>query len=251
MAPSARQAVEIFHLSFLAAFVAQDKERLAVKGGCNLRFFLRSLRYSEDLDLDTAIPQGTLKTKVDRLLASPSVRAPLRRHGIEIAQTSSPKQTETTQRWKAILHIETLGARQPTKIEFSRRRTLEGQTFEAIDREIARAYGMTPFLAPHYPAARAAAQKIEALALRAEPQPRDIFDLDLLLGRPECVRLTLSSKEHDLLEPAIENAMSISYDDYRAKVVAYLDPEHEPAYRERAVWDRMQTDVIDRLRALA
>lgn len=72
MALTARQSVELFHLVFLHAFVAQDKERVAVKGGCNLRFFMGSVRYSEDMDLDTAIPKTTLKNKVDRLLASPS-----------------------------------------------------------------------------------------------------------------------------------------------------------------------------------
>jgi predicted nucleotidyltransferase component of viral defense system len=48
-----RQTIEIFHLLFLRAFGARvDKSLFALKGGCNLRFFFKSVRYSEDMDLD-------------------------------------------------------------------------------------------------------------------------------------------------------------------------------------------------------
>jgi predicted nucleotidyltransferase component of viral defense system len=244
---SARQAVELFHLVFLAAFVAQDKERVAVKGGCNLRFFLGSIRYSEDIDLDTEIAKGTLKNKVDRLLQSPVIRAPLKRHGIEIAESSAPKQTDTTQRWKATLELRALRMKQPTRIEFSRR-TMMRPAFEAVDRAIVQPYGVPPFVAPHYPAAMAIAQKIEALATRSEPQARDVFDLNLLFARPECGSVALPRALETARARAVENAMSISYDDYRAHVVAYLHPDHADAYASRSVWDGIQTNVVDRLR---
>ena len=48
-----RQQVEVFHLEFLRGVVrSESAKNFAVKGGCNLRFFLGSPRYSEDLDLD-------------------------------------------------------------------------------------------------------------------------------------------------------------------------------------------------------
>ena len=47
------QAVEQFHLLFLAHFGARvDKKLYCLKGGCNLRFFWKSIRYSEDIDFD-------------------------------------------------------------------------------------------------------------------------------------------------------------------------------------------------------
>jgi hypothetical protein len=50
---SACQTIEIFHLLFQRAFSARvDKALFALKGGCNLRFFLKSVRYLEDMDLD-------------------------------------------------------------------------------------------------------------------------------------------------------------------------------------------------------
>ena len=45
--------VEQFHLLFLEQLGRKlDKRHYALKGGCNLRFYLRSVRYSEDMDLD-------------------------------------------------------------------------------------------------------------------------------------------------------------------------------------------------------
>jgi predicted nucleotidyltransferase component of viral defense system len=99
-----------------------DKSLLVLEGGCNLRFFYRSVRYSEDLDLDTRkIAVGTLGNQVDRLLASSAFRQSLRAQSLEIQSTSAPKQTETTQRWKIRLSLSSTGQQVPTKIEFSRR----------------------------------------------------------------------------------------------------------------------------------
>lgn len=46
-----RQAIEVFHLIFVAHLGRRvDKALFAIKGGCNLRFFCRSIRYSEDIE---------------------------------------------------------------------------------------------------------------------------------------------------------------------------------------------------------
>ena len=71
-----------------------DKALFALKGGCNLRFFLKSIRYSEDMDLDihtTAI--GTLRNNVSRLLEAQSFVQSLRAQGVEIARTSLRERT--------------------------------------------------------------------------------------------------------------------------------------------------------------
>ncbi len=47
------QYVELFHLLFLDQLGRKlDKSFYALKGGCNLRFFMKSIRYSEDVDID-------------------------------------------------------------------------------------------------------------------------------------------------------------------------------------------------------
>src|SRR6516165_1112581 len=94
-----RQVIEIFHLLFLRAFGARvDKALYCLKGGCNLRFFLKSIRYSEDMDLDIHnMAVGTLKNNVTRLLEAPAFAQSLRSHGIQLTWISASKQTATTQ----------------------------------------------------------------------------------------------------------------------------------------------------------
>ena len=49
----APQYVELFHLVFLDFLGRKlDKRYCVLKGGCNLRFFMKSFRYSEDMDID-------------------------------------------------------------------------------------------------------------------------------------------------------------------------------------------------------
>ena len=253
---SERQVVESFHLIFLRALAAkaEDKARIALKGGCNLRFYFDSVRYSEDIDFDvTTIAKDTLQNKVERLLQSPSISAPLKTKGIEISEVSAPKQTATTQRWKLGLRAAGIGVPLRTKLEFSRRDApaKAGETeFARVSPEILRPYGLPPFLATHYVTAAAITQKIHALAARTEPQARDLFDLNLLFARSEAAKLKLTAAQKSWLAPAIEHAIALSFDEYRAKVVAYLEPAHAELYRERDSWDISQAAVVAHLEAL-
>jgi cytochrome c1 len=136
-----------------------------------------------------------------------------------------------------------------TKIEFSRRDTMTGTAFEAVGADVLRPHGMTPFLATHYVTHTAIAQKIHALAGRTEPQARDVFDLNLLLARAESHEVTLLDGQKRWLADAIDRANSISFDDYTAKVVAYLDPAQAELYEDRSAWGTMQEAVVSRLEA--
>ncbi len=81
------------------------------------------------------IAKETLRNKVERLLKSLAVTAPLRTHGITIVETSAPTQTETTQRWK--VGLQRAGDELPirTKVEFSRRDDIVGAKYEEADRD--------------------------------------------------------------------------------------------------------------------
>ena len=70
VAPGDIQVVEHFHLLFLAQLGARlDKKLYALKGGCNLRFFWKSIRYSEDIDFDAhTIAKHTLQKNVRQIL---------------------------------------------------------------------------------------------------------------------------------------------------------------------------------------
>jgi predicted nucleotidyltransferase component of viral defense system len=247
---SDRQAIEIFHLMFLRHFGARvDKALFALKGGCNLRFFHRSLRYSEDLDLDIqTMAPGTLRSNVRSVLDADPFRMGLRAQKIEITSVSAPKQTTTTQRWKVALRINEHRGEIPTKIEFSRRNLDAGTEVAPVEAELIRRYRLFTVIVQHYGTATAFSQKVSALAQRTEIQARDVFDLDLLVsaggavtGIPESLR--------SLMPVAIENAMSIGFDEFRGQVVAYLEPEHQADFSARESWDRLQERVVDALRA--
>ena len=246
-----RQAIEIFHLLFLRAFGARvDKALFALKGGCNLRFFLKSIRYSEDMDLDIqTMAVGTLQNNVNRLLETPAFLQALRAQGIELARTAQPKQTGTTQRWKLRLRLLDSGTEIPTKIEFSQR-GLDSQTaVEPVDPEIIRTYRLYPVIVQRYGVRAAFAQKVSALALRQQVQSRDVFDLKLLLdaGGAEKPLLPAAIKH---LAAAIENALAVDYDAFAGQVLAYLEPEYQVYYGNKKTWNDLQEQVIKGLEAL-
>ena len=247
-----RQAIEIFHLLFLRNFSARvDKALFALKGGCNLRFYHRSIRYSEDMDLDIrTVAPGTLRSNVETVLGAVSFRQALRAQQLEVAELSAPKQTQTTQRWKVQLRQLAPAASFPTKIEFSRRTLDEGVALDGVEPELIRRYRLYPVLVQHYGAAAAFAQKISALALRTETQARDIFDLKLL-SDAGAAAAPLREAQLEQLPKAIDNAMSICFEDFVGQVVAFLEPEHQADFGSRASWETLQEQVVDTLRGLA
>lgn len=248
---SERESIEVFHLLFLRAFGARvGRDLYALKGGCNLRFFHKSVRYSEDMDLDIrTMSVATLRNNVDRVLESRPFLQTLRAQKIEIERTSRPKQTETTQRWKIGLRTGAVGAEVPTRIEFSRRPVDRDVVLEPVDPEIIHRYRLYPVLVQHYTAPAAFAQKVAALALRSETQARDIFDLKLLLDAGANV-VPASRDTLARLPRAIDNAMTSGYEAFAGQVLAYLEPEYQEHYRPRVVWEQLQQQVVDALEAL-
>ncbi len=242
---SDRQIVELFHLQFVRLLCAgPDKDRFAIKGGCNLRFFFESYRYSEDIDLDvTRLPVHTLKERVTKILAGPALVLPLRSRGIAIVETSAPKQTET-QRWKVSLAAEGRALPLHTKIEFSRRKTAEESRVEPVAASVLAEYGLMPLLAPHYPLVAAIRQKIGALIHRSTVQARDVFDLSVFLAKAGGNADVLRSARAQIPK-AIERCMEVSYDDYKAQVVSYLKPDQIEALGSREAWDALQSQVIE------
>lgn len=239
------QYVEFFHLVFLDQLGRKlDKRLYALKGGCNLRFFLGSIRYSQDIDLDVkTIRVTTLQKTVNSIFESPALDMLLRTLSLEIDHISQPKQTETTQRWKVQLKAKT-GTIFPTKIEFSRRGLEEPVEFEPIDASILNAYRIHPIFIPHYGPLLAFKQKIRALASRSETQARDIWDLFHLINA-----YRVKKEDDQYLTKACENACNIRFADFKNQVLAFFPPDLQTQYDHEA-WDKIQLKVIDCLESL-
>ena len=226
------QSIEEFHLLFLAQISRRvDKRALVVKGGCNLRFFLKSVRYSEDMDLDVGeFDTQALRDRVREVLASRPFRQILQARGTDIEHVTEHKQTDTTQRWKLGLRAKGDPVPLPTKIEFSRRGLDDGVAFGSVDPSVARAYQLPPLMLSHYEAAAAMRQKVGALAGRPETQARDVFDLHHLLAvGTDAAGLTALNGR--VVARAAANALSVDFGMFKSQVLAYLPPEDQVTLR--------------------
>ncbi|MFH1996294.1 MAG: nucleotidyl transferase AbiEii/AbiGii toxin family protein [Candidatus Omnitrophota bacterium] len=236
------QLREIFHLEFLRWFSRKVKSgSYAVKGGVNLRFFFKSFRYSEDMDLDArGIHKDLLLDAVMRVLEAPSFQNTLKPFGIERIippAIAKAKQTETTQRFKAHL-ITFSGEDLFTKIEFSRRGFKGEITVEPVLDDVTRMYKMPPLLIPHYTISAAVGQKIDALSTRAVAQARDIFDLYILSSQ---YRKTGSLKiTSSRLKEALEKVFGITFNNFQDTVLSYLSAEDRSVYNNPDAWDEIR-----------
>lgn len=241
-----QQQIELFHLLFLKQLGERiDKQHFALKGGCNLRFYFKSIRYSEDIDLDVkVVAKDTLKNQVSKILTTPPFLQVLQTRKITITDVNPAKQTETTRQWKVRIQGPASRLSIPTKIEFSRRGMERGTRFEPIDAELISNYQLYPVLSNHYELSSAFQQKVEALIHRTETQARDIFDLIHLLNLG-AKTTEVSSELKTQMTRAIENTLSISYEHYRSQVVAYLKEEYQEHYGTESKWNEMQEHLIN------
>ena len=224
-----------------------DKRFYALKGGCNLRFYLKSIRYSEDMDMDIqTVPEDKLRDAVVGILKSKPFAQILQVHGIPIGRWSEPKQTETTQRWKVGLAISGSDILLPTKIEFSRKGMKGNTVFEVIDPELVRNYHISPIMANHYDSQSAYEQKVETLITRSTTQARDIFDLNLLLNAGVDGKIS-GRKLRSRIHEAESNVMSVTFDIFKSQVLSYLHPDYQKQYDSESVWDEIVLKVVEAL----
>lgn len=235
------QIREIFHLEFLRSFARRVKTELyALKGGSNLRFFFKSFRYSEDMDMDVSgMRRHVLLDAVMAILGSKSFGDSLRSYGIERVvppDIGKAKQTETTQRFK--LHLVThAGEDLFTKIEFSRKGFESEIAVEPVSDSVTREYRMPPLIVPHYGIKAAAEQKASALASRSAAQARDIFDLFLLSSQCAPAGRGPGDIAASTLKEASERVFEVSFEQFRDTVIPYLPPQDQKIYDSPAIWD--------------
>jgi predicted nucleotidyltransferase component of viral defense system len=247
MSLSRAQAIECFHLAFLNVLPSHARREVyVVKGGANLRYFFHSHRYSEDIDFDAVAGEGwKLEEQVDAALAAKALELQLRRHGIVLSDPNKSKQTGTTRRWKPQLLA---GFDNPisTRVEFRFRSVDERFDLESVDESVVKPYGLLRPSLQRYRATAALEQKIDALALRAETQARDVFDLDWLF-RNYRDAVDASSINLARAGQAAETCAILTYDSYQSQVVPFLDPPIAELYGSEDAWVQMQTAVFEEL----
>lgn len=240
-----RQTVECFHLLFLL-FIGRkiDRRYYILKGGCNLRFFFNSPRYSEDIDFDLhGMPVRIFQEQVGIILKSRPFKDTLLSKGITVGHITEQKQTETTQRWK--LGIVSKQVQMPTKIEFSRRKHKAGESrFESVSSVLLKKHELPPVLVNHYTAGDAFMQKISAMASRKIPQARDVFDMYLLIASG-ALASSFTQAEKDMLLRAKNNILSIDYETFKSHVVSYLEADDRDLYSSEDMWDAIRLKTTE------
>jgi predicted nucleotidyltransferase component of viral defense system len=249
---SEAQIIEIFHLLLMQVLTAHSRDQFVLKGGANLRYYFGSVRYSNDIDLDFTGKEGwPVEQLVDAALAGRALKTLLDQQGIVIGESSKPKQTETTRRWKLGLdRKDAAGALIRTKVEFSNRGNGDDDVlYETIPHRIVDPYAIRPATMSHYGQTAALAQKIAALALRSDTKARDIFDLELLF------RLRRAKSDTHALDvshamQAAQRALEVGYASFRSEVLPFLDPDVAMLYESQDEWGRIRGRVSDELEVL-
>jgi len=254
----AREAVHVLLLRRLADAVPQGA--VVLKGGVNLRLFFGSRRHSEDcdLDLDGGAREPYIST-VHETLRGAWLRSRLAALGVERVDYSGrpAKNTDTTIRFKLGVTSHG-GVRLPTRLEASLRggRRADQPVRERVAADIAAQY-LAPAEAAleiwHYPRPVAIRQKLRALAGRALPQARDVFDLwvlgcgDLAAVDVAAVRRGLATEE---LREAGRRAWEIGYEQFRDQVVEFLADDDQRALDSGREWESRQLFVAELIDAL-
>ena len=248
------QVAESFHLAFLQALATRaNLTAWALKGGGNLRFFYLSDRFSEDIDLDTFdVEPWAFQERVDQTLASDLLKRILGTLGSRLEYVNPKERSETKSKW-------VIGIRHPetdlvyTQIEVSHR-AYPYRDFVKV--EPVSPAAIAPYAAAlrrptfgHYLPRAAIAQKVDALRGREVRQPRDVFDLDVLfrVALDAVVRGDINEAD---LRAAITRIVEIGYDEFRAKVLSFIEPAMLPLYEADEAWEGMQMTVIERLEGL-
>jgi predicted nucleotidyltransferase component of viral defense system len=246
------QVIEVFHLLFMQVLTAHSRDWFILKGGANIRYYFGSVRYSNDIDLDYFGKKGwQVERSVDAALTGRALKLLLSQQGLEIGESTKPKQTETTRRWKlGLARQNTVGDLIRTKVEFSDRGNESNDVlYETIPNQIVDPYALRPATVSHYGQTAALEQKIAALALRVETKARDIFDLDLLLRLRRAgsgpVRLDVSHAAQ-----ASRRALEVGYESFRSEVIPFLDPDIAVLYEGGENWEEMRGSVSDEIAAL-
>jgi predicted nucleotidyltransferase component of viral defense system len=247
------QVIEVFHLLLMQVLTAHSRDWFILKGGANLRYYFDSVRYSNDIDLDFFGREGSYVTRsVDAALTGTPFKVLLGQQGLVVAESTKPKQTETTRRWKfGVARQDETKDLIRTKVEFSNRGiTSDDILYETIPSQIVDPYAIRPATLSHYGFLAALEQKIAALALRSETKARDIFDLELLLRRRRAGGVT-RGLDVSLATQAAQKASEVSYASFRSEVIPFLDPDMAVLYEGVDNWEWMRESVSHEIGELA
>lgn len=259
--PDQNALLEFLEAKVLQQLFTQDLQgRLVLKGGLAMRAIYGSQRMTQDIDLnaDASVSGQSLGKSVGKAIEASM--AELRRAGLlKSHSVTTPKQTETTYRWKVHARMNN-GSDVHFKVEVSRRKVESMPAIELNSQPVR--YGaieVAPVPVVVTPPAQMALGKLAALMADGRDKPRDLFDLHILIStqvepspalREWLDRRMAETGEslEDVIESLWAKVESMTYDRARDEVLDYIDPALAERFDE-TYWGQLQLEVAQRAEA--
>ncbi len=237
---------ELLQAKLLVELMSQAvHHELVLKGGLAMRAVLGSTRYTKDIGLDAVTEasagriQGIVARSIERVLGQPGL--------LDEAKVSTPKQTETTMRWK--VNGKAPGTDRPITLTVEVSRLAWAAPFRTQELELTKEFagGAARGRVLVLDAQALAVCKVLALTDPKRDAPRDLFDLSVLLETElkDPARLLVSQPRERLEEALSElwvKVESMGYERFKAEVAPYLPLETAAAITEDA-YSEMQVSV--------
>jgi len=234
---------------FLLVFLRHLSQRFAgrkwaVRGSACLRFFHRSPRIPEEIeiDMDSRMSQAAIKESVETVLENKVFAAVLATKGIKSVKASPAKKTALAIVWKVVI-TSSAGRRINTVIEVGTRKKAPSYSTGTPATTVLERHSFQPFSAQFYGADEMAAQAITALVAAKRNASRYLFDLDRLFNsarvKPEAAAKLAVVKD---IRPASSRVGTFSYADFR-KVLPFLDGDLLRLYTDPRTFGEIKSRV--------
>lgn len=236
-----------FQARLLAAiYKARAPGELILKGGGAMKVRTGSARFTKDLDLDHDPNRGldalvkSIRKAIDQAFIG----------GFKKIAVTEPKQTDTVARWK--IHAEgPKGEEFQMTLEVSRRHEIDMTDVEASLLQINDRSFSTRAYIDVYKSDKLVEMKMYALLDENRIAPRDVYDLDLLLGNgasPSMAALSsMQEKYGDLGEQLIRKLEAMPWGMFESQTLNVIPDELRARIDEReygAMKDRILTEVM-------
>lgn len=239
-AKTTRELVQVKLLSSI--FASSLRDEIVLKGGMAMRTVHGSMRYTKDIDLAGSpdVSMGRIAGRINAAVAS------LRHDGLLNQMTvSTPKQTETTQRWKIGGLVGDIKV--SLTVEVSRRERIESEHILRSAWVPPKEYGLTPILLEAFNGPLLAASKTACLMDVKREAARDFFDLWILVSaKVEPPIRIIRRHGREALEAGIANIEAKLEKMTYSQVIDELLP-----YLPASFANRMDEDLWDEIRLTA
>ncbi len=236
----ALSAIDRCQIAMVRELANSTDGRLVLKGGMAMRIAVGSMRLTKDVDFDrtdgvsTASVQSSVKKALHYAAQSAGLRGP---------EIDTGKSTDTTVRMRLTGTV--AGASVRFVVEVSGRDPVPRDCQARVQVAPPARYGIAPFVMTTYSHAMLAASKVMAVMSANRNVPRDVYDLNDLLGANPVPILAgrISCAELQAIRDHVLNKVcAIDFAQAQQELLPYIPPDQRDALNQ-ARWEEMTLNV--------